>query len=152
MKLYLPRMLVLGTDKPGPAPEAALPGTRAERVLVVEDEDGVRAFAVEMLRELGYGIVEAADGPTALKVIEADPSIRLLFTDIGLPGGMNGRQLADAAQRRRPELKVLFTSGYTRNAVVHGGRLDAGVALISKPFTYADLARKIREVLDGASV
>jgi signal transduction histidine kinase len=152
VKLYLPRMLVLGTDKPGPPPEEALPGTRAERVLVVEDEDGVRAFAVEMLRELGYGIVEAADGPTALAVIEADPSIRLLFTDVGLPGGMNGRQLADAALRRRPDLKVLFTSGYTRNAIVHGGRLDAGVALIGKPFTYADLARKIREVLDGASV
>jgi signal transduction histidine kinase/CheY-like chemotaxis protein len=152
VKLYLPRLLTMGADKDAPPPEEAHPGTTAaERVLVVEDEDGVRAFAVEMLRELGYGIVEASDGHAALRMIEADPSIRLLFTDVGLPGGMNGRQLADAALQRRSDLKVLFTSGYTRNAIVHGGRLDAGVALIGKPFTYADLARKIRDVLDGAS-
>ena len=92
-------------------------GTRGERVLVVEDEDDVRAFAVEMLRELGYARARGRGrAERRCRCCEAEPSIRLLFTDVVLPGGMNGRQLADAAQRRRPELKVLFTSGYTRNA------------------------------------
>jgi len=122
---------------------------RSEVILVVEDEEAVRGFTVEMLRELGYGVLEAANGHAALRLIDANPTIQLLFTDVGLPGGINGRELADAALKRRPDLKVLFTSGYTRNAIVHGGRLDAGVALIGKPFTYAALAEKISQVLSG---
>jgi signal transduction histidine kinase len=148
VKLYLPRLMTSGNDadsvaQPVPPPRATL----AETILVVEDEEGVRTFTVEMLRELGYHVVDAADGQAALALIDADPAIRLLFTDVGLPGGMNGRELADEVLKRRPDLKVLFTSGYTRNAIVHGGRLDAGVALLSKPFTYAALAEKVREVL-----
>jgi CheY-like chemotaxis protein len=103
---------------------------------------------VESLRELGYRIVEAAGGPSALRILGSDASIRLLFTDVGLPGGMNGRQLADEARRCHPKLRVLFTTGYTRNAIVHHGRLDRGVELIVKPYTYAALARKIRDMLE----
>jgi signal transduction histidine kinase len=152
VKLYLPRLTAAETAPERLPSEQELPLARhAERILVVEDDEGVRAFSVEMLRELGYQVVEAADGRAALRVLDADTGIRLLFTDVGLPGGLNGRQLADAAVLRLPDLKVLFTSGYTRNAIVHGGRLDAGVALIGKPFTYSALAQKIRQVLDGAA-
>jgi signal transduction histidine kinase/CheY-like chemotaxis protein len=151
VKLYLPRLLAPSRADAATLPEETPPrATRAERILIVEDEEGVRAFSVEMLRELGYAVIEAANGQAALRIIESDPSIQLLFTDVGLPGGLNGRQLADAALKRRPDLRILFTSGYTRNAIVHGGRLDAGVALIGKPFTYSGLAQKIRAVLDGA--
>jgi CheY-like chemotaxis protein len=101
-----------------------------------------------MLRELGYAILAAEDGQAALRVLKTRDDIRLLFTDVGLPGGLNGRQLADEAKRRRPDIKVLFTTGYARNAIVHQGRLDPGVELINKPFTYAALAKRVREVLD----
>ena len=101
-----------------------------------------------MLRELGYRVIEAPDGPSGLRLLAAHREINLLFTDVGLPGGMNGRQLAEEAQRRKAGLKVLFTSGYARNAIVHHGRLDPGVELLLKPFTYQGLAAKIRRVLD----
>jgi CheY-like chemotaxis protein len=100
------------------------------------------------LAELGYNVVEASHGHAALKQLDAHPEIDLLFTDVGLPHGMNGRQLADEAVRRRPNLKVLFTSGYARNAIVHDGRLDPGVHLITKPFSYQGLAEKLRSILD----
>ena len=149
VKLYLPRLVSPEGEADGDIGEQALPkAARSEVVLVVEDEEAVRGFTVEMLRELGYGVLEAANGHAALRLIESTPAIQLLFTDVGLPGGMNGRQLADEAMKVRPDLRVLFTSGYTRNAIVHGGRLDADVALIGKPFTYAALAEKIREVLN----
>ncbi len=108
----------------------------------------MRSFTRDTLRELGYEVREAANGPSALQALESNPGLQLLFTDIGLPGGLNGRQLADEARRRWPGLKVLLTTGYTRDAVVRHGRLDPGVELLVKPFTEADLARKIREVLD----
>ena len=111
----------------------------------------VRSHTTGILRELGYAVLEAPEGRTALKAIEQHPEISLLFTDVGLPGGMNGRQLAEAARRIRGDLKVLFTTGYARNAIVHDGRLDPGVQLITKPFTYAALATKLRDVLDQQS-
>ena len=120
------------------------------RVLVVEDHEDLRAHSSGILRELGYTVLEAADGEQALALFEAHPEIGLLFTDIVLPGGMNGRQIADEVQRRRPKLKVLYTTGYTRNAIVHNGALDPGVQLITKPFTFDDLAIKLRKVLDEA--
>ena len=101
-----------------------------------------------MLRELNYRVLEAPDGQAALLSLDANREIALLFTDVGLPGGMNGRQLADEARRRRPDLKILFTSGYARDAIVHHGRLDPGVELLVKPFTFASLAAKIRRILD----
>ena len=120
----------------------------AETILVVEDDDDVRTYSKEILRELGYSILEAATGAAALRVLDAHPEIDLLFTDVGLPGGMNGRQLADEARKRRPDLKILFTTGYARNAIVHEGRLDPGVQLITKPFTYAAVGAKLRDILD----
>jgi len=103
------------------------------------------------VRELGYRVLEAPNGNIALELLEQHPGIRLLFTDIGLPGGMNGRQLAELARQRRPMLKVLFTTAYARDAIVHDGRLDPGVLLITKPFTFAALAAKIRDILDTAA-
>ena len=119
-----------------------------ETVLIVEDDPDVRIYTVEMVSELGYQVLSAADGITALRLLEAHPELRLLFTDVGLPGGMNGRQLADQRPAARPGMKVLFTTGYARNAIVHHGRLDPGVEVIFKPFTYSDLAAKIRRVFD----
>jgi CheY-like chemotaxis protein len=99
------------------------------------------------LAELGYGTIDAADGHAALRLLDSRPEVRLLLTDVGLPGGMNGRQLADEAVRRCPHLRVLFTSGYTRDALIRGGRLDEQVTLLSKPYTYAELASKIVDLL-----
>jgi signal transduction histidine kinase len=150
--LYLPRIEGLESVTEHPPPRQRIPGgSRSELILVVEDEKDVRAFTTETLRELGYGVVEAPDGRAALSMLDSDAGIRMLFTDIGLPGGVNGRELAEEALRRRPHLRVLFTTGYERNAIVHHGRLDPGVALIGKPFTYAGLALKVREVLDAAT-
>jgi signal transduction histidine kinase len=123
-----------------------------ETILVVEDEAEVRAYTGGILRELGYAVLEAPNGKIALDMLERHPEIELLFTDVGLPGGMNGGQLADAARQQRRALKVLFTTGYARNATVHDGRLEPGVQLITKPFTYAALAGKVRDILDKRSV
>jgi CheY-like chemotaxis protein len=109
----------------------------------------VRAFSVESLRELGYRVVEAHDGAAALRLIERQPRIDLLFTDVVLPGGMTGAQIAAQARAMRTDLKVLFTTGYARNAIVHHGRLDKGVQLLTKPFSFKDLAAKVRDILDG---
>jgi signal transduction histidine kinase/CheY-like chemotaxis protein len=148
VKVYLPRYAEAHAVRQEEAALQTVPAaTQSEAILVVEDDADVRANSVESLRELGYRVVDASDGRSALRVIESDASIRLLFTDVGLPGGMNGRQLADEARRRRPELNVLFTTGYARSAIVHHGRLDPGVELIVKPYTYAALARKIRDML-----
>ena len=108
----------------------------------------MRSHAVAMLRELGYSVLEAADGPRALRMLESQPGVHLLFTDVGLPGGLNGRQLADRARENHPDLLVLFTTGYARNAIVHQGRLDPGVELITKPFTSAALATKVHRMLE----
>jgi signal transduction histidine kinase len=151
IKLYLPR-LASDADAGDTVvePQRHPEGRSDLRVLVVEDDEDVRAHAVAILRELGYSVVEAADGPSALRVLESEPGVRLLFTDIGLPEGLNGRQLADEALRRRPELRVLYTTGYARNAIVHQGRLDPGVELITKPFTYAALASKVHAMFERA--
>jgi CheY-like chemotaxis protein len=116
---------------------------------MVEDDNDVRNYTRDALSELGYRVLEAPNGPSALATITRHPEIKLLFTDVGLPGGMNGRQLADEARRLNGNLKVLFTTGYARNAIVHGGRLDPGVELITKPFTFQALAAKLRDILDA---
>jgi CheY-like chemotaxis protein len=152
VKIYLPRHLAT-EDASETAVEAqrVLGGSASETILVVEDEADVRRLAVETLLELGYRVLEAEDGHVALRLLEREPAVRLLFTDVGLPGGLNGRQLADRARERRPDLKVLFTTGYARNAIVHHGRLDPGVELIGKPFQIASLAVKVRELLDDVA-
>jgi CheY-like chemotaxis protein len=146
--IYLPR---LKGDAPSPDPESSTiePSARGhETVLVVEDDESVRAYSVGTLRDLGFTVLEAHDGPSALHTLQQHPEVQLLFTDVGLPG-INGRQLVDEARRSHPDLRVLFTSGYARSAIVHQGRLDAGVQLLNKPFTRAQLARRVREVLDS---
>ena len=148
VKLYLPRSQVAEAQA---APDANTEVARAageEIVLVVEDEDRVRHLSVDALRELGYTVVQASDATQALAVLEIQPRVDLLFTDIVMPD-MNGRKLADEAVARRPGLKVLYTTGYTKNAIVHNGMLDADVAFLPKPFTFEQLALKVRQVLDG---
>lgn len=116
-------------------------------ILVVEDDLAVRQVSVDALTVLGYQVLEADGAAAALRILGAHPEIALLFTDVVMPD-VNGRKLADEARRRRADLRVLFTTGYTRNAVVHNGVLGPGVQLISKPFTIEDLATMVREVLD----
>ncbi len=147
VKLYLPRATIEGA----PAAESVADNqvTRgAETVLVVEDDDLVRSHVEGLLSSLGYRVVIANSGPVALKLLQEGIPVDLLFTDMVMPGGMNGKQLADEAQMQRPGLKVLFTSGYTQDAIVHQGRLDPGVHLLSKPYRRADLAKMIRHVID----
>lgn len=150
VKLYLPRFTgVDAADPPSPIDEQDVPrGEPHEIVLVVEDERRVRHFAVDVLNELGYATLSAGSAAEALRLLEENPEICVLFTDIVMPG-MNGRRLADAALRAKPDLKVLFTTGYTRNAVVHNGTLDVGVAFLAKPYSIAELARKVRKVIEG---
>jgi CheY-like chemotaxis protein len=127
---------------------AAIPlGEHGEVVLVVEDEPAVRQFSVDALSELGYTVLQADGAAAAMRLLAAHPEIALMFTDIVMPD-VNGRKLATQARRIRPDLKVLFTTGYTRSAVVHNGVLDAGVELIGKPFTLEELAAKVRAMLD----
>ena len=147
IKIYLPRHFT--TARPGEVEEVAQPALPGggETILVVDDDIEVRNYTIEMLRELGYVVVDASDGAAGLQMFDAVADIKLLVTDVGLPG-MNGRQLADEAKRRRAGLKVLFTSGYARNAIVHHGRLDPGVELLSKPYSFADLAARVRRILD----
>jgi CheY-like chemotaxis protein len=120
----------------------------AETILVVEDDEALRAYTVEVLEELGYRLLQANTAAAALEILDRESQVDLLFTDVVIPGGSNGRALADEAKHRRPGLKVLFTTGYTRNAIVHHGRLDPGVELLAKPYLPSDLAAKIRSILD----
>jgi signal transduction histidine kinase/DNA-binding response OmpR family regulator len=149
VKIYLPRLHStesVAEIKVTPKPPRA---GAAETILVVEDDPDVRKHTTGLLHELGYTLLEAGDGRSGIRLIQQHPEIKMLFTDVGLPGGMNGRELADEVRRLRPDLKVLFTTAYARNAIVHDGRLDAGVQLITKPFTFEALAVKLRDVLDS---
>ena len=149
VKLYLPRFM--GADQvqsPAVLPEAMPAGIPQEVILIVEDEARVRHFAVDALREIGYTAIGATSPAEALAILTRQPEVSLLFTDIVMPD-MTGRQLADAALKLRPDLPILFTTGYTRNAVVHNGMIDVGVAFLAKPYGMGDLARKVRDVLDG---
>jgi len=150
VKLYFPRFMGETDDTAqrlqGPVPHAC----EGETILVVEDNEDVRSYSAMVLRELGYAVLEASDAESALQLLDKPGRIDLLFTDVILPG-KNGRALADLAKAGRQDLRVLYTTGYSRNAIVHHGRLDAGVQLISKPFTYEQLAARVRDVLDRSS-
>jgi CheY-like chemotaxis protein/two-component sensor histidine kinase len=145
IKIYLPP----GTGAPLAPEAAATPAIPRghETILVVEDDKLVRDSVLTQLRSLGYVTLEAANGAEALAVIEAGHPFDLLFTDVIMPGAMNGRQLANKVRKSRPGLKVLFTSGYTENAIIHHGRLDTGVLLLAKPYRKSDLAGMIRTAL-----
>jgi CheY-like chemotaxis protein len=150
MWLYLPRH---DQEADQEAQAAARPRpdrlSDGEVVLVIDDEPTIRMVIAEVLEEAGYAAIEASDGPSGLRVLQSNAKVDLLITDVGLPGGMNGRQVADAARVFRPDLKVIFITGYAENAVVRDGRLDKGMAVVTKPFAMDELARKIREMMAG---
>ncbi len=148
VKIYLPRH----HGEPATAEEARQVagihrGLRSEVVLVVEDDERVRALSVEALKELGYSVVEASGPAQALRMLDEGQEATLLFTDVVMPD-MSGRELADRAREKRPGLRVLYTTGYTRNAIVHNGMLDPGTSLLTKPFSFEELAAKVRKILD----
>ena len=146
--IYLPRHL--GDDEPElPAlePAVAVQAGAGETVLVVDDEPSVRLLIVDVLHELGYAAIEAADGAAGLRVLDSGARIDLLVTDVGLPGGMNGRQLADAARASRPDLHVLFITGFAENALLNNGQLEPGMAVLTKPFAIDALATRIRQLV-----
>jgi CheY-like chemotaxis protein len=148
--LYLPRYLGEHEADETPAPARALPGA-GEKVLVVDDEPSVRLLITETLEELGYDWLEAEDGAAALKFLQLPGRIDLLITDVGLPGGMNGRQLADAALVARPGLKVLFITGYAETAVIGDNTLQPNMHIVTKPFALETLGRRIKEIIAGAT-
>jgi len=147
VKIYLPRLSGGVTENKPAAAEPMRTGDRSEIILVVEDDALTRRLTCEALHELGYTVFDSENAANALAILDRETNVRLLFTDVVMPD-INGKKLADEALRRRPGLKVLFTTGYTANAVVHGGVLDPGVNFISKPFTLDQLAAKVRSVLD----
>jgi PAS domain S-box-containing protein len=150
IKIYLPRAEEAVESLADAAPVSPVPFGH-ETILVVEDDKLVRDYVVTQLGSLGYLTLAAENAAVALAYLASETAFDLLFTDIIMPGGMNGRELADAITRQRPNVKVLYTSGYTENAIVHHGRLDPGVALLNKPYRKKDLAEKLRQVLDRAA-
>jgi len=150
VRLYLPRYLQTRGASLEPEQPRLPQGVAGETILVTEDDNDVRAYAVDLLRDLGYRVMEASDGAATLKLLEHNPDVHLLFTDVVLRGHISGAQLAAEVRGRYPHIKILFTTGYARNAIVHHGRLDRGVQLITKPYTAADLSARLRDILDGA--
>jgi len=146
IKLYLPP--ARGQVEAPPAAAAPLPHGN-ETIMVVEDDALVRNFVTTQLQSLGYRTVGAANGPAALSLIEGGQKFDLLFTDVIMPGSMSGRELADKVSKVRPGIRVLYTSGYTDNAIVHQGRLDPGVLLLTKPYRKSQLANMVRRALTG---
>jgi CheY-like chemotaxis protein len=147
VKLYFPRCANETESIPEVKGAAPPRSSEGEVILVVEDNEDVRAHTVMTLNELGYEVLEAANATEALDILRTETHIDLLFTDVVLPG-KSGRVIADEAVNLRPQLKVLFATGYSRNAIVHHGRLDSGVNLLTKPFTFDQLALKIRDLID----
>jgi CheY-like chemotaxis protein len=149
VKVYLPRS-VSETEKALTGESNQLSRwTGTETILLVEDDDALRAYAADILQELGYHVLSASHGAGALETLDRGGHVDLLLTDVVMPGGLNGRQLADKAVAKRPGLRVLYMTGYTRNAIVHHGRLDPGVNMISKPFSFEELAARVRARLDS---
>ena len=149
MCLYLPRYFG-ALQEAGCGPPAPADRGFGETVLIVDDETTVRMLVSEVLSENFYNVLQAGDGAAALKILESKQRIDLLITDVGLPGAMNGRQVADAARVLRPNLKVLFITGYAENAAVGNGHLDAScMEILAKPFAMAILANKVRHMLEA---
>ena len=149
MCLYLPRYLGALAEAAAPEAPHATDHGHGETVLIIDDEPTLRLLMAEVLEEAGYTILEASDGPAGLHILQSDTRIDLLITDVGLPGGMNGRQVADAARETRPGLRVLFVTGYAENAAIGNGHLDTGMQVITKPFVMTALGNKVREMIEG---
>jgi PAS domain S-box-containing protein len=150
VRMFLPRQSAPLAELAEPSEAPFVGAGGRESILLVEDDDGVRAFAGETLRDLGYRVAEASNGKTALSILDNAHDLNLLLTDVVMPGGYNGRELADEAVRRRPGLKVLYMTGYSRDAITWRGRLEPGIHLIAKPFSHEELAAKVRKRLDAA--
>jgi len=151
MCLYLPRHFASEDDRLAAAlPPEDPPSAAGETVMVVDDEPTIRMLLADVLNGQGYTVIEAEEGATALRILQSDARVDLLITDVGLPGGMNGRQLADAARMTRPDLKVLFITGYAENAIIGNAQLAPGMQLLTKPFVIEDLAGRIRSMIDKA--
>jgi PAS domain S-box-containing protein len=148
VKLYLPRLYGEAAAEAAPADRHAPRAGTRETILVVEDEADVREFTTEQLTDLGYTVIVAEDAASALSALEREGPVDHMYTDVGLPGGVNGRELADTVREGWPGTRILFTTAYTQNAIIHHGRLDPGVELLTKPFTQIELADKVRRVLD----
>ena len=149
MCLYLPRHNEEAPFEDEPAVSTATEAAGdGEVVLVIDDEPTIRMLVAEVLAENGYAVIEAPDGPAGLKVLESNARIDLLITDVGLPGGLNGRQVADAARVTRPDLRILFITGYAENAIIGRGRLEKGMFVMTKPFQMEVLANRIREIIE----
>jgi CheY-like chemotaxis protein len=148
VRLYLPRHRGdLEEEEHPPRPERLPHAEVGETVFIVDDEATVRMVVTDVLEELGYSVIEASDATSGLRVLMSDVRIDLLITDVGLPGGLNGRQMADAAREKRPGLKVLFITGYAENAVIGAGRLQPGMHVLSKPFAVDQLASRIKSII-----
>jgi signal transduction histidine kinase/CheY-like chemotaxis protein len=149
MCLYFPRFAGELEADAEPELHPEIERSHGETVLVIDDEEPIRMLISDVLEEAGYRVLEAEDGPSGLKVLKSDTRIDLLITDVGLPGGFNGRQVADAARETRPGLKVLFVTGYAENAVFGNGHLDVGMQIIAKPFPLATLSLRVREIIES---
>jgi hypothetical protein len=151
MCLYLPRHYGKEADKPSALATRTAARPQADHtILVVDDEPSIRMLLTDALEEIGFSVLEAPDGPTGLRILQSDATIDLLVTDVGLPGGMNGRQLADAARLTRPALKVLFITGYAENAIIGNGQLAPGMQVLTKPFVVEALASRALDMIkDG---
>lgn len=149
MCLYLPRYTGAVERGEETADQAVAEGGHGETVLIIDDEQTVRMLVAEVLGEAGYQVIEAPDGPSGLDILRSDRRVDLLISDVGLPGGLNGRQVADAARETRPDLKVLFITGYAENAAVGNGLLAPGMEVMTKPFVMADLAVKVHEMIES---
>jgi CheY-like chemotaxis protein len=148
--IYLPRHSSEVADEAVVSRSSELPRSElGATVLLVDDEPTVRMLLTEIVEDLGYTAIQAGDSVAGLKVLQSDVTIDLLVTDVGLPGGMNGRQMADAARVSRPDMKVLFITGYAENAVVGSGRLAPGMAVLTKPFPIETMAARIRSMVEG---
>ncbi|MBC9178139.1 PAS domain S-box protein [Roseomonas ludipueritiae] len=151
VSLFLPRHLGEADEANPPSQLPSLPRAEAEQtVMVVDDEPTVRMLVAEVLEELGYAAIEAADGTSGLKVLQSDVQIDLLITDVGLPGNVNGRQMADAARQTRPDLKVLFITGYAENTVLGSGMLEQNTHMLTKPFSMEALASRVKAIVTSA--
>jgi CheY-like chemotaxis protein len=149
VRLYLPR-LIGASEAADESPLAAeIERGSGETVLIIDDEPTIRMLVAEILQENGYTAIEADSGPNGLRILQSDARIDLLITDVGLPGGLNGRQVADAARAVRPNLKVLFITGFAENGLIANGYLAPDMAVITKPFVLSALSQKIRDLIEG---
>ena len=149
--IYLPRLTSLTeSQEPQPPDEKTVDSEKGSgKILLVDDEANLRMIMADVLTDMGFDVIEAHDGPSALRILNSDTPIHLLITDVGLPGGLNGRQVADAARTRRAHLKILFVTGYAENAAIGNGFVGSGMQILTKPFSVNDFIRRIKTLMES---